>query len=82
MDEAVRPQDVVEFMLEQQNMSRGELAAILGGRSRPSDFMNGKRSLSMDQVQKLRERFRVSADLLIGSVEAPKRKNARPARRR
>jgi len=45
MDEAVTPQEVVEFMLEQQNMDRADLAELLGGRSRVSEFFSGKRPL-------------------------------------
>jgi antitoxin component HigA of HigAB toxin-antitoxin module len=39
----------------------------MGGRSRVSDFFNGRRHLSLGQIQKLRERFGVSADVLIPS---------------
>lgn len=65
MGDASTPQDVVDVLLEQNGMTRAQLAPLLGGRSRVSDFFNGVRSLSMNQVQALRARFRVSADLLL-----------------
>jgi HTH-type transcriptional regulator/antitoxin HigA len=65
MGERSTPQSVVDFLLEQNDMTRAELAPLMGGRSRVSDFFNGRRQLSLGQIQKLRERFGVSADALI-----------------
>lgn len=59
------PQSVVEFMLEQRGMTRAELAPLMGGRSRVSDFFAGKRRLSMEQVRALRDALGIPADLLI-----------------
>jgi len=60
------PQDVVDFMLEQRGMSRADLADVMGGRSRVSEFFAGKRELSINQVRALREILGIPADLLIG----------------
>jgi len=65
MGDASTPRDVVDFLLEQNGMTRAQLAPLLGGRSRVSDFFNGVRPLSVGQVQALRARFGVSADLLL-----------------
>jgi HTH-type transcriptional regulator/antitoxin HigA len=59
------PQEMVQFMSEQRGKSQGDLAEILGGRSRLSEFMNGKRTLSIGQVRSLREELGIPADLLI-----------------
>jgi HTH-type transcriptional regulator/antitoxin HigA len=59
------PQAVVEFMLEQKGMTRADLADVMGGRSRVSEFLGGKRELSVNQVRALRETLGVPADLLI-----------------
>lgn len=64
-DSDVTPQDIVDFMLEQHGMARADLAPLMGGRSRVSDFFNGKRSLSKGQIAALRERFGIPADLLL-----------------
>jgi len=58
-------QSVVDFLLEQNGMTHAGLAPLLGGRTRVSDFFNGRRSLSIGQIQTLRERFGVSADVLL-----------------
>ena len=59
------PQEVVDFMLEQKGMTRTDLAPLMGGASRVSDFFNGKRDLSKDQIKMLRERLGIPADLLL-----------------
>ena len=59
------PQSILEFMLDQRGMSRGDLAEIMGGRSRVSEFFAGKRNLSLTQIRRLRHLLRVPADLLI-----------------
>lgn len=64
-DSNLTPQDVVDFMLEQRGMTRAELAPLMGGRSRVSDFFNGRRALSKGQIEALREHLGIPADLLI-----------------
>lgn len=64
-DRNLTPQGVVDFMLDQRGMTRADLAPIMGGRSRVSDFFNGRRSLSKGQIEALREHLGIPADLLI-----------------
>ncbi|HEX2189217.1 MAG TPA: helix-turn-helix domain-containing protein [Longimicrobiaceae bacterium] len=64
-DSDLSPQSVVDFMLDQKGMTRADLAVIMGGRSRVSDFFNGKRSLSKTQIGALRNTLGIPADLLI-----------------
>ncbi|HEX8830894.1 MAG TPA: helix-turn-helix domain-containing protein [Longimicrobium sp.] len=64
-DSDLTPQSAVEFMLQQKGMSRAELADIMGGRSRVSDFFSGKRELSKRQIEALRDRLGIPADLLL-----------------
>lgn len=59
------PQDVVDFLLEQRSMLRADLADVLGGRSRVSEFFSGKRELSLNQARALRDLFGISLDLLV-----------------
>ncbi|HEX4600643.1 MAG TPA: type II toxin-antitoxin system HigB family toxin [Gemmatimonadales bacterium] len=68
LGDTVTPQAVVDFLLEQQGMSRAALSPILGGRSRVSEFFAGKRRLSISQIQGLRQLLHVSADLLLEPV--------------
>ena len=64
-DSDLTPQDVVDFMLQQKGLGRGDLAEIMGGRSRVSDFFNGKRELSKSQIEGLRTLLGIPADALL-----------------
>ena len=59
------PQSIVLFMLQQQGKVRADLIPILGSKSRVSEFLNGKRRLSLGQIAALREHFGIPADLLL-----------------
>jgi len=59
------PQAAVRFMAAQKGITPTELANLLGGRSRLSDFFNAKRELSRAQIRQLRDALGIPADLLI-----------------
>ena len=65
--EPATPQEVVRFMAEQKGIGSAELAELLGGRSRLSDFYRGERDLSKTQIVALRDALGIPADLLLGS---------------
>jgi HTH-type transcriptional regulator/antitoxin HigA len=67
--------DLLAYLMEQHGLSRANLVPLLGTPSRVSEVLNGKRELSMSMVRNLRERFQISADLLI----SPKRSRGRAA---
>jgi HTH-type transcriptional regulator / antitoxin HigA len=75
---APTPQQMVKHIAEQKGVSSGQLAEVMGGRSRLSDFYHGRRPLSTAQVVKLRELLGIPADLLISR---PKRVKALSRRR-
>lgn len=56
---------LLAYLMDQHGMTRADLAPLLGGAGRVSEVFNGKISLSMSMVRRLRERFGISADLLI-----------------
>jgi HTH-type transcriptional regulator/antitoxin HigA len=60
--------DLLNYLMDQHGLSRADLVPLLGTPSRVSEVLTGKRELSMSMVRKLRERFQISADLLISSV--------------
>lgn len=65
IDDGGTPREVVAFMLEQRGMPRADLAPLLGGKSRVSEFFAGKRALSVTQIKALRDTLGVPADLLL-----------------
>jgi HTH-type transcriptional regulator / antitoxin HigA len=60
--------DLLTYLMDQHGLSRADLVPLLGTASRVSEVLNGKRELSMSMVRKLRERFHISADLLISGA--------------
>jgi len=59
--------NLLTYLMDQHGLSRADLVPLLGTASRVSEVLNGKRELSMSMVRNLRERFQISADLLISS---------------
>ena len=55
--------DLLIYLMDQHR----HLVPLLGTASRVSEVLNGKRELSTSMVRNLRERFQISADLLISS---------------
>jgi len=64
-ESAGSPQDAVAFMLEQRGMDRADLARLMGGKARVSEFFAGKRKLSVTQIRSLHRELGIPADLLI-----------------
>jgi len=64
-----KPAEILRYLMEQHDMSRADLAPLLGTVSRVSEVLNGKKPLSMAMVQRLRARFGISADLLLPPIE-------------
>jgi HTH-type transcriptional regulator/antitoxin HigA len=62
--------EILRYLMEQHDLTRADLVPILGTPSRVSEILRGKRELSMTMVRKLRERFHISADLLISPATA------------
>jgi HTH-type transcriptional regulator/antitoxin HigA len=71
-----RTSEIVRYLMEQHRLSRADMVPILGTASRVSEVLRGKKGLSMTMVQRLRARFRVSADLLLPPTKQPPRRRA------
>lgn len=61
------------YLMDQHGLSRAALVPLLGTASRVSEVLSGKRDLSMTMVRKLRERFHISADLLLPRTRTRRR---------
>jgi HTH-type transcriptional regulator/antitoxin HigA len=68
--------DVLSYLLDQHDLTRAALVPLLGTPSRVSEVMSGKRELSITMIQRLRARFRISADALIPPTNTASRKKA------
>lgn len=71
--------DIIRYLMDQHGLSRSDMIPILGTASRVSEVLRGKKGLSMTMVQRLRARFRVSADALLPLPDAKKRAGKKKA---
>ena len=62
------PVDAILFRMEQMDMKRKDLEKFLGPRSRVSDVLNRKRTLSLPQIKKLHKEMGIPYESLIGST--------------
>lgn len=59
------PVSVIEFVMEQRDLSRKDLESCIGGRNRVSEILSRKRSLTLSMIKKLHSKFGIPAELLI-----------------
>ena len=61
------PLESIKFRLEQGQVDDKELTKILGGRSRKSEILSGKRKLSLNMIRELNEKLKIPAEILIAA---------------
>jgi HTH-type transcriptional regulator/antitoxin HigA len=63
--EKSKPHEMVAFLLEQRGLSQKDLWPVVGSKSRVSEILAGKRSITKEQARKLAEFFHVGVGLFI-----------------
>ena len=63
---APTPIEAIKFRMDQLGWTTKELAAVLGSKSRASEILNRKRSLSLPMIRTLHKKMGVPAESLIG----------------
>lgn len=64
------PADLIRYAMDQHGLTAADMAPILGTRSRVSEILNGRRSLTLAMIRRLHERLGLPADLLIAEQAA------------
>ncbi len=59
------PHKAVAFLLEQRGLQPHDLWPVLGSKSRVSEILSGKRTISKSHAKKLASLFHVPVDILI-----------------
>ncbi len=59
------PLDAIKYRLQQTGTDEKELTKILGGRSRKSEILSGKRKLSLSMIRELHDKLNIPAETLI-----------------
>ncbi len=61
------PLESIKFRIEQGQLDDKELTKILGGRSRKSEILSGKRKLSLNMIRALHKKLKIPAETLIAA---------------
>ena len=59
------PIEAIRFIMEQNELKAPDMRGIFGTTSRFYEVMSGKRSLTLNMIRKLHDKFGISADILI-----------------
>jgi HTH-type transcriptional regulator/antitoxin HigA len=65
----VEPRCLLAYLMEQNGLSQTDLIPELGTSSRVSEFLSGKRELSLPQIMRLSKRFKLSATAFISDKQ-------------
>lgn len=65
----MNPRELIGYIMQQNDLTQADLVTEFGSASRASEFLNGKRKLSLSQAVKLSRRFKLELTALI---ETPK----------
>ena len=69
------PVDAIKFRMEQLGLHNSDLVQYLGSKSRVSEILNQKRSLSLNMIRKLHNGLKISAEILISDLNNSSSKN-------
>lgn len=59
------PVDAIIYRMEQQDLRQKDIAALLGGKSRASEILSRKRSLTLPMIRALSDKLGIPASILI-----------------
>ena len=59
------PIEAIRFLMEQQGLTRKDLEPLLGTRTRVSEILNRKRTLSIGMIRRLHAELGIAAEALI-----------------
>ncbi len=61
------PIEAIRFRMEQGTIDDKELTKLLGGRSRKSEILSGKRKLSLNMIRTLHKKLKIPVETLINT---------------
>ena len=59
--------DAIRFRMEQQGLKQKDLIPFVGNKSKVSEVLSGKRSLSLSMIRKLHEGLEIPLEVLLGN---------------
>jgi HTH-type transcriptional regulator / antitoxin HigA len=70
------PIEAIRFRMEQENLRPQDLVPLLGSRSRVSEILNGKRSLTLTMIRRLHQSLGIPAEILLGEMKISRLRTA------
>jgi HTH-type transcriptional regulator/antitoxin HigA len=70
------PIEAIRFRMEQENLRPQDLVPLLGSRSRVSEVLNGKRSLTLTMIRRLHQSLGIPAEVLLGETKRARLRTA------
>ena len=64
------PIEAIKFRMEQMNLTPKDLTPIIGSRSKVSEVLSGKRTLSLNMIRRLSSELGIPAEILIKPYDA------------
>lgn len=62
------PVEAIKFRMEQQGLNQNDLAEYLGGKSRVSEILHGKRKLTVNMIRKLHKGLGIPYESLLAEA--------------
>ncbi len=66
--EAPSPLSALRAFMEMRGFQQGDLAELLGSKSRASEILSGERRLSLEMIRRISSTWHLPADVLIGDA--------------
>ena len=73
------PLEAIRFRMDQMGYKQKDLAVLVGGASRASEIMAGKRGLTTEMIRRLRDEWHIPSDSLLGGGTPPEPQPTAPA---
>jgi HTH-type transcriptional regulator/antitoxin HigA len=67
----VNPIDAIRFRMELQELKQKDLIPYIGSKSKVSEVLSGKRTLSISMIRNLHEGLGLSLEVLLGQNQVP-----------
>lgn len=65
------PVDAIRFRMDQQELKQKDLIPYIGSKSKVSEVLSGKRSLSISMIRNLHEGLNIPLEVLLGESADP-----------
>jgi len=72
------PVEAIRFRMDQAGLAQRDLIPYIGSKSKVSEVLSGKRSLSLRMIRRLHEGLGIPLEVLVGRTRDPGHRQATP----